>query len=412
MTSALPSTVAAPRDRLPDLLAGWRPGDFLMEREGAGLVAAAGGRVIPVPAGPELAARAAALAEAALVAAGPGAAPVVGALPFRGDGAAQLTLPRVATMTAPRRASWDGTRTAGVPPPAATAPQPRPAPAPTPVRWRAEPSAAHFAALVTEAIRRIRAGQLEKVVLTRSLVAANPGLDLGVVLGELRRRDPGCHLFAAAAPGGVILVGATPETLLRRRGDSVVSVPHAGTAPRSADPAADRGAGEALLRSAKDRHEHRVVVEAVADALSPHCESLSVDPVPHLTSTATVWHLASTVSGRLRSPAPGALALAAALHPTPAVCGSPVAIAEALIGELEGSSRGLYAGLVGWMDSRGDGEWAVSLRCAQVTAAELRLHGGVGIVAESDPESELAETEPKLRTLLDALRAAGLAEAG
>ena len=134
-----------------------------------------------------------------------------------------------------------------------------------------------YAAAVAEAVARIRAGGLEKVVLARSLVAPNPGIDLRALLAELRRRDPGCHLFAAPADGGAF-VGVTPETLVRREGERVLSLPHAGTAARSPDPGEDRRAAEGLLRSAKDRHEHRPVVEAVADALAPHCSELHVDP--------------------------------------------------------------------------------------------------------------------------------------
>jgi isochorismate synthase len=273
------------------------------------------------------------------------------------------------------------------------------------LRWRAEPSAAAYVRAVTEAISTIRAGELEKVVLTRSLVAANPGLDLLRLLAELRRRDPDCHLFAAPAAGGGAFVGATPETLLRREGDRVVSLPHAGTAARSPDPGRDRQAAEALLHSAKDLHEHAAVVEVVADTLAPHCADLRVDSEPHLAATAAVWHLATAVRGRLRPSAPSALALAAELHPTPAVCGTPRAVAGALIARLEPASRGLYAGLVGWVDGRGDGEWAVSLRCALVTRAAVRIHAGAGIVAESRPDLEVAETEVKFRTMVDALEA-------
>jgi isochorismate synthase len=244
------------------------------------------------------------------------------------------------------------------------------------------------------------------VVLTRALVAGNPGIDLAALLAELRQRDPEVHLFAAPAGEEGAFVGATPETLLRREGDRVVSLPHAGTAARwPDDPGRDREAAEALVRSAKNQHEHAAVVEAVAETLTPHCTELRVDSEPHLVATATVWHLATAVRGRLRPSAPSALALAAALHPTPAVCGTPADVASALIARLEPASRGLYSGLVGWVDGRGDGEWAVSLRCALITRARVRIHAGAGIVAESRPDLEVAETKLKFRTMVDALEA-------
>jgi len=276
----------------------------------------------------------------------------------------------------------------------------------SPMRWRAEPPAAAYAEAVAEALSRIRAGELEKVVLARALVAGNPGIDLAALLAELRRRDPECDLFAAPADDDDTFVGATPETLLRREGDRVVSLPHAGTAARwPDDPGRDREAAEALVRSAKNQREHAAVVEAVADTLTRHCTKLRVDPEPHLVATATVWHLATAVRGRLRRFAPSALALAAELHPTPAVCGTPADVAGALIARLEPASRGLYSGLVGWVDTRGDGEWAVSLRCALITRALVRVQAGAGIVALSQPDLEVEETELKFRTIVDALEA-------
>ena len=419
--SAPPSSVAASaRAGLrAGLLAGWRPGDFLMEREGHGVLGQGVAGRIEVPAMPAQAVRAALMAEEALASATGEAGIVAGALPFRGDIPALLVIPE--------RVLTDPERPAAVPEAVGTgherpiAPPRGPgAPAhaagqdpdgPRPLRWRPEPSAAAFREAVEEAIRRIQEGELEKVVLRRSLVAGNPGVDLGLLLAELRREDPGCHLFAAPAAAGGTLVGATPETLIRRRGQAVLSVPHAGTAARSADPARDRWLAAQLLRSEKDRHEHRVVVEEVADRLAPHCEQLEVDPEPHLTATGAVWHLATTLRGRLRHSAPSSLALAAALHPTPAVCGRPARSALELIAQLEPAGRGLYSGLVGWMDSRGDGEWAVSLRCALVTDDEVRLDAGVGLVAESDPDAEVAETEAKFVTLLEALGATGIGSA-
>jgi isochorismate synthase len=405
-SSALPDT--AGRTGAPvDLLAAWRPGGFLMERRGTGIVTAGELRRIEVSEGRGQAMRAAEVADDALAGLGIEGAVVTAALPFRGDVTARLVIPERVTVTSISPRDLD-LGTGHVRPRAVTAvgPSPGTKPAALPMRWEAEPAAAAYAEAVAEALSRIRAGELEKVVLTRALVAGNPGIDLAALLAELRRRDPECHLFAAPADEDGAFVGATPETLLRREGDRVVSLPHAGTAARwPDDPGRDREAAEALVRSAKNQHEHAAVVEAVAETLTPHCTKLRVDTEPHLVATATVWHLATAVRGRLRPSAPSALALAAALHPTPAVCGTPADVAGALIARLEPASRGLYSGLVGWVDDRGDGEWAVSLRCALITRAMVRIHAGAGIVAESRPDLEVAETEVKFRTIVDALEA-------
>ena len=400
-----------------------------MEREGAGIVTNGELRRIEVPAGPGQAARAANLADAALTALGVDGAVIAAALPFAGDAPAHLLLPERVRITSiappgtgpgggrPRLVGSTGAATAGGPRAGGARRPPvlRLLPGPDRTDALAGPPAAH------QLRRGGRRGHLADPRRRAGEGGAGPepggvqpGIEMGALLAELRRRDPGCHLFAApgfaAAEGD--FVGATPETLIRREGDRVLSLPHAGTAARSPDPTRDRQAAEALLRSAKNRHEHAAVVEAVADALQPHCAELWVDPEPHLAATATVWHLATAVRGRLRPSAPGALSLAAALHPTPAVCGTPTAAAAELIAELEPGSRGLYAGLVGWVDSRGDGEWAVSLRCALVTRAAVRIHAGAGIVAESQPELEVAETDVKFRTLIDALEACSPAAGG
>jgi len=260
---------------------------------------------------------------------------------------------------------------------------------------------------VAEATRRIHEGELRKVVLARTIdVAAGRRLDPALLLWRLRAVDPDCYAFAF--PVGDqrprTLVGASPELLVSRRGLEVRSEPLAGSAPRSGDPGEDRASGERLLASAKDREEHAIVVEAIEETLSPLCEKLERDPEPLLLATANVWHLATRFRGRLRRPAPDALSLAMALHPTPAVCGAPRSVAKRLIRELEPFDRDGYAGPVGWVDAEGDGEFALALRCAELRDDEARLFAGAGIVADSDPSLELDETERKFRALLDALR--------
>jgi isochorismate synthase len=258
---------------------------------------------------------------------------------------------------------------------------------------------------VREAVGRIRAGRLRKVVLARSvLVEAGRELDPRQLARRLRAVDPEHFAFAAPAGSGGVLVGASPELLVRRAGRAVESAPLAGSAPRSGDPEQDRAHAEGLLASGKEREEHAVVVEAVARALRPFCEELAWDPEPVLLSTANVWHLATRFRGVLREPAPSALELVGALHPTPAVGGTPRGEALRTIAELEPFDRGAYAGPVGWMDARGDGEWAIALRCAELRGSTARLFAGAGIVAGSEPERELEETERKFRAFLDSLR--------
>jgi len=252
---------------------------------------------------------------------------------------------------------------------------------------------------------------LRKVVLSRALrLVADAPLDARVVLRRLVAADPAAYSYLVdltAAGGqyaGAALVGASPELLVARSGDRVVCRPFAGSAPRAADPDADAANATALAGSAKDRHEHRLVVESMRAVLDPLCDDLTIAPEPQLSRTATVWHLCTPISGTLRDISTTAIDLALALHPTPAVGGVPAHAAAALIAELDGD-RGFYAGAVGWCDAAGDGQWVVSIRCAQLSAdrrSALARAGG-GIVAESDPDAEVAETTTKFATILNAL---------
>ena len=289
-----------------------------------------------------------------------------------------------------------------------------PVAAPVAGRARPDPSPAAYEAMVADALARMAAGGLDKVVLSRALdVVADGPVDPVPMLRELARRDPRSHLFAvdlpAARPGTPrTLLGASPELLLSRHGGEVTANPLAGSAARAGDPAEDRRRGEALLASAKDRHEHALVVADVADRLRPLVDDLEVPGTPSLVATPTLWHLSTTVRGRTADAGVSALHLAQALHPTPAVCGVPRASAHAAITEIEPFDRGFYTGAVGWTDVHGDGEWVMALRCGEVQGERVRLWAGAGIVPASRPADELAETAVKLRTLLDAL---GLDEA-
>ncbi|GLW66382.1 isochorismate synthase [Actinomadura rubrobrunea] len=251
---------------------------------------------------------------------------------------------------------------------------------------------------VAAAVEHIRAGRLGKVVLARDLYAqASEPIDARVLLARLAERFPACYTFAC---GG--LVGATPELLIRRTGDAVESLVLAGTAARGATPAEDAERAARLQASAKDRQEHSYAAQMVREALAPLCAQLTVPSEPQVLTLPNVLHLASPVRGLLHDER-SVLDVVEALHPTPAVCGTPTDRALELIGRLEGMDRGRYAGPVGWVDARGDGEWGIALRCAQLDGTRARLFAGCGIVADSDPEAELAEAQSKFRVMQYAL---------
>jgi len=262
---------------------------------------------------------------------------------------------------------------------------------------------ASWCAAVAEAVRRIEDGDLAKVVLARDLlVASDLPLDPRRLLARLAARFPDCWTFAVDG-----LLGATPELLLRRTGRQLSARVLAGTAPRGAG-AEDTRLADALLTSAKDRAEHALAVRSLVDALLPFCAELDVPAEPELLTLANVRHLATDVTGaQRRGGASGAarlLDLVGAVHPTAAVCGTPTDRAGALIAELEGMDRGRYAGPVGWLDTRGNGEFGLALRCAELTGpTSARLFAGCGIVAGSDPAAELAETQAKFAAFRAAL---------
>jgi isochorismate synthase len=199
------------------------------------------------------------------------------------------------------------------------------------------------------------------------------------------------------------LVGASPELLISRQGNKVIANPLAGSEPRSDDPVIDQQRAEQLLRSEKDRREHALVIKAIEEALRPFCRTLNIPAEPSLISTPAMWHLSTTIHAELKDPATTSLQLALALHPTPAVCGYPCAEARRAISEIEPHERGLFTGIVGWCDAAGDGEWVVTIRCAEIKDRDVRLYAGAGIVAGSDPQKELAETGAKFNTMLTAL---------
>jgi salicylate biosynthesis isochorismate synthase len=262
----------------------------------------------------------------------------------------------------------------------------------------------HYEEAVARAVQRIRAGELEKIVLARDVEVHAPlDHDPGAVLGLLREAFPSCYVFAVGRTDATFLA-ASPELLVRREGQRASTVALAGSSRRSADPAIDDHLGEQLLHSEKDREENEIVVRRIARVLRPHAVWVTAAPEPALVRVANIQHLATPIRAQLAAPL-SAIELTGLLHPTPAVGGEPWPVAEPLIPALEGLDRGWYAGPVGWTDATGDGEFCVALRCALVRGRLAQLYAGGGIVRNSDPVAELAETEVKLGALLPVLAA-------
>jgi menaquinone-specific isochorismate synthase len=331
-----------------------------------------------------------------------------GALPFQRDPAAPLVVPTVVWGRADDGTRWvtaigpqgdaadvDVATLCTVTTPPASTPPGRVTVAPVrSADWWCE-----LVATATKAMRGAGPDGLRKVVLARELlVEADQAFDRAAILARLRATYPGCFVFHVDG-----FLGASPELLVSRNGDVVRAQPMAGTAPRGGDPTTDARLGAALLASPTYRHEHQITIDMVHDTLLPWCSYLDYEAEPSVVGVANVQHLASLVEGRLSQPAPSILELVAALHPTPAINGWPTELATAWILEHEGFDRGRYAGTVGWVDAHGNGTWAVAIRCADISGTTARVVAGNGIVADSDPPTELAETQAKLQAILSTL---------
>jgi menaquinone-specific isochorismate synthase len=323
-----------------------------------------------------------------------GSGPVAfGSFGFAPDDTSVLVVPQVVLG---RRDGVTWLTTVGDPPRLGL---PEPVTRPTGLRYaRGQVSVTDFRAAVERAVARIAAGELDKVVLAHDLLAvAEEDLDVRFVLAGLAAANPGCWCFAVAG-----MVGATPELLVSRDGDEVVARVLAGTTARGRDEREDSDRVDALLHSAKDLEEHRYAVESLVSALAPHVRDLAAPREPHALELSNVTHLATDVTARLHDGS-DVLDLVGALHPTAAVGGTPTDVALSVLGELEAMDRGRYAGPVGWVDSRGDGEWGLALRCAQLSGRTARLFAGCGIVAGSDPDAEVLEAQTKFVPVRDAL---------
>ena len=259
-------------------------------------------------------------------------------------------------------------------------------------------SASGFKQSVERAVAAIGQGDLEKVVLARDLVGNLPAdFDIRSALSKLAERFPTCWVYSVDG-----LFGASPELLVRVAHGQVSARVLAGTAGRGTDPEVDKAISAALAASTKNTTEHAFAVDSLVQTLMPFCEHVDADPKPFSLALPNLWHLASDVHGVLRDEA-SVLDLAAALHPTAAVAGTPRRDAQQLLAELEPFDRGRYAGPVGWIGADGDGEWAIALRGAQIEGSTIRAFAGCGIVAGSEPDAELAETELKFSPIREAL---------
>ncbi|HMQ26176.1 MAG TPA: isochorismate synthase [Acidimicrobiales bacterium] len=400
-----------------DLLAVAGAHGLLFEQRGSGLAARGEAARLEIAGGDERTTSVTAAQEALGAMGGdddvglPGTGPVAfGALPFDPSAPGTLVVPSLVVGRADDGTRWcttvgrdeaehhaAGARLAEALTEGSGPPAPDAEPSAFSVRPVRNPAA--WCASVREATERMATTELHKAVLAREVVIeADVPIDPVTILERLRRAYPGCMISSIDG-----MVGASPELLVSRTGDVVRSHPMAGTTPRGGDPTADARLAATLLASAKDRHEHQLTIDMVHDTLLPWCSYLDEEAEPSIVAVANVAHLGTRVEGRLSAPAASVLELVGALHPTPAVCGTPRHAALALIATHEALERDRFGGPVGWVDHTGQGAFAVAIRGAEVAGARVRLVAGAGIIADSDPTTELAETQAKLRALLEVL---------
>jgi menaquinone-specific isochorismate synthase len=426
ITRALPASIA----KSLDLLAFAGDTGLLFTRETVGLAARGEAMRISLPGGTRSVDHVRAVLDAImsddpLRRAGTGAV-AFGALAFAPDEAGELIVPREVVAKSSDGTAWwtridpvaaDPTEVASLPDSALVDPAmpelvaPR-LPAWSPHGFDLHSSVSHpvWCEIIATAVEQIRnetedADGLRKVVLARSVdVEATDPFVVGDILARLHALFPSCMVFSIEG-----FIGASPELLVSRKGSSLRAHPLAGTVARSGDPDTDAKLAAGLLSSAKDRWEHLLVIDALDEVLRPLCDELDVPQTPSIVPLRNVSHLGTLITGSLRASdvvdrsAPTALELVSVLNPTPAVGGVPQAKALAVIAALEPVSRGTYAGPVGWVDAAGNGEWAVGLRSARIEGNRARMFAGGGIVGDSEPGAELAETQLKLQALLAAV---------
>lgn len=266
---------------------------------------------------------------------------------------------------------------------------------------KAIPEQDAFEAMVARAAMLTATPDVDKVVLSRLIdITTDVAVDSGALLERLVAQNPVSYNFHVPLADGGVLLGASPELLLRKEGERFSSLPLAGSARRQPDDVLDREAGNRLLASQKDCHEHELVTHAMKQTLRDRSTELQLPSSPQLITTPTLWHLGTPFEGKANAGG-NALTLACLLHPTPALSGFPHQVAKKLIAELEPFDRELFGGIVGWCDAEGNGEWVVTIRCAKLHGNQVRLFAGAGIVPASSPVGEWRETGVKLSTMLN-----------
>lgn len=325
----------------------------------------------------------------------------IGRLPFHPGAAGSLMIPAISVVKDVAGRCWVIEVHGGSDDPTACGPLTADRPEPSAASFMVRPGVPVETYLHAVSIGRdaVRDGLLTKVVIARDVwVESDRDLDRHAILLRLRASFGSSYRYSI---GG--FVGASPELLVERRGDEIRSHPLAGTAPRTGDPATDARLAAELIASTKNQVEHRVVIDMVHDTLLPWCSYLDEEAEPSIVTVANVQHLGTAMEGRLSKPAPAVIDLAKVLSPTPALGGFPRDRAIELIADTEGFDRGHYGGAVGWVDARGDGTWAVAIRCAEISGNRAHLFAGGGIVADSEPLAELAETQAKFQAMLSAI---------
>lgn len=266
------------------------------------------------------------------------------------------------------------------------------------------PNREKFQQGVKQAVANFKLSDIEKTVLSRTLnVALSDTLDSNAVFERIAKQNPGAYKFHIPVADGAVLMGASPELLLRKQGKKIYSNPLAGSAKRLHNAALDQQICTELLASNKDKVEHRYVIDDMRKQLTPLCQTLDVPDQPSLLSTETMWHLSTEIDGELIAKGENALKLASVLHPTPALCGYPRVQAKKLINLIEPFERKFFGGIVGWCDAEGNGEWVVTIRCGMFKGNTIELFAGAGIIEDSCPISEWNETQAKLKTMLNAI---------
>ena len=368
---------------------------YLFVRDGVGIAGRGVARRLPADT---------AVAELAAIthddASGGRAGPVaLGSVPFVPGGSSELVVPAVTVRKCADGSQWltiiDDADPSGIDDPRAIKP--------TSSSFRVAPLTPidRYCDAVRQAREAVRREDLVKAVIARQIIVESERpIDVHAVLLRLRASFGSSYRYSIDG-----FIGASPELLVAVDGDVITSHPLAGTTPRSGDPETDRRLAERLIASMKDQIEHRVVIDVVHDTLLPWCSYLDWEPEPSVVPVANVQHLGTRIEGRLGEPRPDVMTLVRALSPTPALGGHPREEALRLIAAVEGFDRGPYGGAVGWVDAHGNGTWAVAIRCAQLSDDRrvATLTAGGGIVADSDIDSELAETQAKFQAMLSAL---------